>query len=206
MAFKAIAGRIGKDPTTVSKEVKKHFTVKELPYNRTDMSGRPIRTVCPSLMKVPFVCNPCERRHRNCSFQKRFYNAKEAQRAYETLLSEAREGVPLNKAEFYEIDRIVSNGIKRGQHLYHIMQSNQLGVSKSTLYRHLKRGYLSVKPLDFPCVVKFKARRAKREDYVPKAARIGRSHDCFLFFIGFLKKSLLRLKETPEPKYAASNE
>ena len=29
-------------------------------------------------------------------------------------------------------------------------------VSKSTIYRHLKRGYLSVSPLDFPRIVKFK--------------------------------------------------
>jgi IS30 family transposase len=109
--------------------------------------------------------------------------AKVAQKEYETLLVDAREGIPLNKEEFYEIDSIVSDGIKRGQHLYHIMQTNDIGVSKSTIYRHLKRGYLSVGALDFPRVVKFKARRHGPPEYVPKAAKIGRTYDDFQAFV-----------------------
>lgn len=62
----------------------------------------------------------------------------------------------MNKDAFYEMDRVVSDGIKRGQHLYHIMKTNRLGISKSTVYRHLHLGYLSVNKLDFPRVVKFK--------------------------------------------------
>jgi transposase, IS30 family len=41
---------------------------------------------------------------------------------------------------FYEMDAVVSGAIRRGQHLYYIMQTNDLGVSKSTIYRHLNRG------------------------------------------------------------------
>jgi predicted DNA-binding transcriptional regulator AlpA len=36
------------------------------------------------------------------------------------------------------------------------MKTNRLGISKSTVYRHLHLGYLSVNKLDFPRVVKFK--------------------------------------------------
>lgn len=184
MTFKAIAQRIGKDQTTVSKEVKKHLIVEASAVKRVDQSGTdPENSICPSLLKAPFVCNPCEKRHTRCSFQKQMYHAKKAQAAYESLLSEAREGTPLSKDAFYEIDRVITDGIKHGQHLYHIMKTNNLGVSKSTVYRHLHHGYLSVCKLDFPRVVKFKLRKPKRMESIPKAAKLGRTHDDFLTYI-----------------------
>ena len=185
VSFKAIASRIGKDPTTVSKEIKKHITVITPNVKRYDIDGKPLEhAICPKLLKAPFVCNPCKRRHSHCAFQKQLYNAKSAHTAYETLLSEAREGIPLNKETFYDMDAVITEGIKKGQRLYHIMQTHDLGISKSTAYRHLHRGYLSVSKMDFTRVVKFKARRQRREDYVPKAAKLGRVYDDFLAFIG----------------------
>jgi IS30 family transposase len=183
MSFKAIARRIGKDQTTVSKEVKKHLVIVPADVKRTNRKGEAICTVCRSLQRAPFVCNPCKQRHRACGFQKQLYEGKRAQTEYESLLTEAREGIPLNKESFYEMDAVITKGVKKGQHLYHIMQSNDLGVSKSTVYRHLKRGYLTVSPLDFPRLVKFKARRQHRGDYVPKAAKVGRTYEDFLLHV-----------------------
>jgi IS30 family transposase len=184
MTFKDIARRVGKDQTTISKEVKKHITVKDEGIRRTDGSGHLIAPeICPALIKAPFVCNPCKKRRVRCKYQKQFYYAGAAQSEYKSLLSEAREGIPLNRESFYEIDRVLSGGVKKGQHLYHIMQTHDLGVSKSTVYRHLKRGYLSVSPLDFPRVVKFKPRKPAYTVYVPKAAKIGRTYDEFLAHI-----------------------
>ena len=182
--FKAIGQRVCKDQTTISKEVKKHiFVTPRDNVKRTDEYGNPIeRDICPSLLKAPFVCNACKKRHVHCPYQKQLYRAREAHRAYESLLSEAREGIPLNKEDFYEVDKIVSNGIKQGQHLYHIMQTHDLPTSKSSVYRHLKRGYLSVCAIDFPRVPKFKPRKQKHADYVPKAAKVGRTYDDFLTF------------------------
>jgi IS30 family transposase len=183
MTFKAIAQRIGKDQTTVSKEVKKHLTVETSTVSWVNRSGTAENPICPSLLKAPFVCNPCKKRHTRCAFQKQLYHAKAAQSAYELLLCDAREGIPLNKDAFYEMDRVVSDGIKRGQHLYHIMKTNDLGVSQSTIYRHLHRGYLSVNKLDFPRVVKFKLRKAKAVESIPRAAKLGRTHEDFLSYI-----------------------
>jgi IS30 family transposase len=129
------------------------------------------------------VCNPCDKRRRNCHYQKQFYNAKSAHAEYESLLSEAREGIPLNKDQFWEADATITKGIKKGQRLYHIMATQDVGFSKSSAYRHLNRGYLSVSKMDFPRVVKFKARKQYRADCVPKAIRIGRTYDDFLSFI-----------------------
>jgi len=183
MTFKAIAKRIGKDPTTISKEVKKHLSVQPMPVKKTTIDGKPIdNRLCPSLLKAPFVCNPCKKRRYQCSYQKQLYFAKTAQNEYESLLIEAREGTPLNKEHFYEVDAIITKGVKKGQHLYHIMKSNDLGVSKSTVYRHLHRGYLTASKVEFPRVVKFKARKKHREEYVPKAAKLGRTFDDFQMF------------------------
>jgi transposase, IS30 family len=183
VTFKAIAARVRKDQTTISKEVKRHIKVNPYSAKKFDKHGKPITAICPLLVKAPFVCNPCRKRHIQCGFQKQFYNAKAAQKDYETLLVEAREGIPLNRQEFYEIDAVISVGIRKGQHLYHIMATNDLGVSKSTVYRHLNRGYLSASKIDFPRVVKFKPRRKHHDQYIPKAARVGRTFDDFLAFI-----------------------
>jgi len=185
VTFKAIARRIGKDPTTISKEVKKHMKIVEPSFSKvTKPDGTPTpERLCPSLLKAPFVCNPCEKRRRNCHYQKQFYNAKSAHSEYETLLSEAREGIPLNKDEFWEADAVITEGIKKGQHLYHIMATHDVGFSISSAYRHLNRGYLSVSKLDFPRVVKFKARKQYRVDCVPKALRVGRAYGDFLTFV-----------------------
>lgn len=184
ITFKAIATRIGKDQTTISKEVKRHITVNSSSIKKFDEYGNAVTNICPLLVKAPFVCNPCRKRRAQCGFQKQFYTAKIAQKDYETLLVEAREGIPLNKKEFYEIDTIISKGIQKGQHLYHIMASNDLGVSKSTVYRHLHRGYLSASKIDFPRVVKFKPRRKRHYEYVPKAVKVDRAYEDFLVFIG----------------------
>ena len=115
MTFKAIGARVEKDQTTISKEVKRHIKVSPS-AKKLDKHGKPITDICPLLVKAPFVCNPCKKRYAQCGFQKQFYNAKAAQKDYETLLVEAREGIPLNKQEFYEIDAVITAGIRKGQH------------------------------------------------------------------------------------------
>lgn len=185
MTFKAIARRIGKDQTTISKEVKKHITVNPgETITRFGASGDPVVIQpCPLLLKAPFVCNACKKRRVRCNFQRQLYIAKNAHREYETLLTESREGIPLNKETFYEVDSILSQGIKKGQHLYHVIQTNNLGVSQATVYRHLHRGYLSVSKMDFPRVVKFKKRQQYNENYIPKVAKVGRTYDDFLSYV-----------------------
>ena len=185
MTFKAIGKRVDKDQTTISKEVKKHITVNPGKLaTKTDASGNSVPAApCPQLLKSPFVCNGCKKRHAYCAFQKQFYLAKNAHEEYETLLSESREGIPLNNETFYEVDSIISQGIKKGQHLYQIMQTNELGISQATAYRHLHRGYLSVSKMDFPRVVKFKQRRQYQTNYIPKSAKLGRTYDDFLSYI-----------------------
>jgi IS30 family transposase len=181
MTFKAIGQRIGKDQTTVSKEVKRHLVTQPLEHRTFDSQGNPLPPEpCPRHLKAPFCCNPCEKKHRLCVFQKRFYHAKPAQKAYESLLVECREGTPLNRESFYEMDAVIAKQMKKGQHLYHISQTQNLGASTASVYRYLHKGYLSAGKMDFPRVVKFKPRQPRQREYIPKSAKLGRTYEDFL--------------------------
>lgn len=177
MTFKAIGQRIGKSQTTISREVKVHMEPYTNSFVRTE-------EVCPKLLKAPFVCNGCEKKSRSsCPYRRQLYTAKKAQAEYDTVLVESRTGIPLNKESFYETERIISEAVQNGQHIYHIIQSNNLPISTATVYRHIQKRYYSITPMDLPRAVKFKPRNSKESDYVPKWAREGRTFDDFLAFV-----------------------
>ena len=172
--FKAIGQLILKDPTTVSKEVKRNKQIRDSTSNNLP---------CPLLDKAPFVCNGCPKRRQNCGYQKVFYLAKQAQKQYEQTLVEAREGTPLNSQTFWDIDKVISDGVKKGQHIYHILKTHNLDVSSSTVYRHIRKGYLSIAPIDLARAVKFKNRRKNNLPSIPKEAKKGRSYEDFLNYL-----------------------
>ena len=172
--FKAIGQSILKDPTTVSKEVKRNRQVRESTCDKLP---------CPLLNKATFVCNGCPKRRQNCGFKKIFYLAKQAQKQYEQTLVEAREGTPLNSKTFWDMDKIISDGVKKGQHIYHILKTHNLDVSSSTVYRHIRKGYLSIAPIDLARAVKFKERRKSKLPSIPKEAKKGCSYEDFLNYL-----------------------
>ena len=177
MTFKAIGQRIGKSQTTISREVKIHMEPYTNSFVRTE-------EVCSKLLKAPFVCNGCEKKSRSsCPYRRQLYSAKKAQAEYDTVLVESRTGIPLNKESFYETERIISEAVQNGQHIYHIIQSNNLPISTATVYRHIRKRYYSITPMDLPRAVKFKPRNSKESDYVPKWAREGRTFNDFLAFM-----------------------
>lgn len=177
MTFKAIGKRIGKDQTTVSKEIRLRAQSYRNGFVKTD-------DICPKLLKAPYVCNGCEMKSRSsCKYIRRVYHAKKAQADYETLLTDARTGIPLNKESFYETEYIISNSVRKGQHVFHAIKSNNLPVSTATVYRHIKKGYYTISPIDLPRAVKFKQRKSKQQDYVPHGVKVGRTYDDFLAYV-----------------------
>ena len=160
--FKAIGQSILKNPTTVSKEVKRNRQVRESTCDNLP---------CPLLDKAPFVCNGCPKRRQNCSYKKIFYLAKQAQKQYEQTLVESREGTPLNSKTFWDMDKVISDGVKKEQHIYHILKTHNLNVSSSTVYRHIRKGHLSIAPIDLARAVKFKERRKSKLPSIPKEAK-----------------------------------
>lgn len=118
MTLKDIAGLIGKDPTAIS------YEVKHLRRPHTS-SNTALEQPCRLLFKAPFVCNGCPKRHSAaCHYVHYLCRSAYAQNEYKTLLSQARERIPINRQESYETDRIISSGLKKGQHIYHIPASS----------------------------------------------------------------------------------
>ena len=183
--FKEIARRVGKSPTTISREVKKHLVYKEAPVIHAKGDGTPITNKqCRELMKAPFVCNACEKRNYNrCAYRKQLYYAKKAQDEYAFTLVDSREGIPLNKQEFHDADAVISGAIKKGQRMYHIIKTYDVGISVSSAYRYLHKDYLSISKMDMPRVPKFKVRKQYRAPGVPKAAKVGRTFADFQAYI-----------------------
>ena len=77
------------------------------------------------------------------------------------------------------MDKVISDGVKKGQHIYHILKTHNLDVSSSTVYRHIRKGYLSIAPIDLTRAVKFKERRTSNLPSIPKEAKKGRSYEDF---------------------------
>ncbi|MFX3997935.1 IS30 family transposase, partial [Streptococcus suis] len=76
----------------------------------------------------------------------------------------------------YRMDEIVSAAIQKGQHLKHIIASNEMSAYRASIYRYLEKGYLSTKPIDFPRVVKYRKRRIRNLQHKPKIDKEGRSY------------------------------
>ena len=165
--FKAIGQLILKDPTTVSKEVKRNKQIRDSTSNNLP---------CPLLDKAPFVCNGCPKRRQNCGFKKIFYLAKQAQKQYEQTLVESREGLPLIPRPSGTWTKLFLRVLKRDNtSIIHILKTHNLDVSSSTVYRHIRKGYLSIAPIDLARAVKFKERWKSKLPSIPKEAKKGRS-------------------------------
>jgi len=177
LSFKAIGKKINKDQTTVSKEVKRNIIVS--PTSAIRSKPEP----CSTLMKPPFVCSACPHKNRPCNFDKHFYVAESAHKQYQKKLKESREGIQMEPEEFQEMNQTVSENMKRGQRLYHIKHAYEINRSKSSLYRYVNNGDLAAKRMDLPRAVKFKPRKTKKDEYVPKQLKIGRTYADFQIYI-----------------------
>ena len=176
MTFKSIGKLLGKDPTTISKEIKLHAQAHSNSFVKTDEAY-------PKLLKAPFVCNSCKMKNSaGYKYPRRLYTAKIAQSEYEDTLTSSREGIALNNSDFYENDRVISQRVRAGQHIYHIIESSDITLSKSSVYRYFNKGYFSASIIDLPRAVKFKPRNKKYIEYVPKGLKIGRSYTDFVLF------------------------
>ena len=91
--------------------------------------------ICNKLSKPPYVCNGCKSRNK-CTLEKRYYTASEAQKEYEKVRSESRQGIQLTELEALRLDNIISPLIKKGQSLHHIFanHADEIMFHKRSLY------------------------------------------------------------------------
>lgn len=150
----AIAKTIGKDNSTVGKEIKLHRVLRSkcgLPiecsnYRRCPY-GRNCTTDCPDLHpfhcsrrdRSPGACNGCSN-WSHCRFNKYLYVPEQADKEYREILVESRQGVNLTTSEAREIASIVEPLLKQGLSPYQILQMHpEIHISEKTLYNYIEQ-------------------------------------------------------------------
>lgn len=180
--FTEIGRTLGKDPSTISKEVKNHKqVVRKGSYNPCAK-----RTSCSHMGKAckpckpPYVCNGCDTRLR-CKLERHLYDAKNAQKEYESTRSECRQGIAITPGELKRIDGIISPLVNQGQSIHMICVNNadDIMLDEKTIYNYIDAGLLSVDNIDLPRKVRYRARSHKKPVRVDKQCHIGRTYEDF---------------------------
>lgn len=174
-SFTEIANRIGKDRTTISKEVRAH----RFPQDKAKGRGE-----CERLNKPPYVCNGCSARPK-CSLRRYIYDATAAQNEYHKTLVLQRSMLKITKDQVAEINEIVAPlMIHRHHSVNHVYASHPeaLPFSKTTFYRYIDLGILDVKNIDLQRKVRYRVK--KEYDYpsnekITPERKLGRMYEDF---------------------------
>ena len=149
-----IAKNIGKDPTTVSKEIKNRRKLKPRnPFNNPitctifkqcgickGQCSEYEEIKCLRRDRKVGACNLCPD-SKHCRLDKYFYYAKQAHESYLYTLSDAREGVNLTSKEMLEIVNIISPLLRKGQSVYQILKNHpEIKLSAKSLYTYIESG------------------------------------------------------------------
>ena len=211
-SLRYIAARLDKSPSTISREIKTHVTEnKTRPCDciffydckaKNVCSSKSCKKDCRTCGKARKYCNDyskayCERfensklklcngcaKTYNCHYGKYFYKASKADAEYRENLVNSRNGYDLTAEQLASIDETVSPLIINGQSIYHIVQTNDLPVSESTLRRMIKNCELEARDIDLRNAVKRRQRKKRPKDY--KAMLVikdGHKYDDYLAFI-----------------------
>lgn len=189
-SLKEIAKAISKDPTTISKEVKRHRIISKtcignfrMTLNRCNecrnlknchqrhvctaigcklycksCRTKNVPSICPSYVaspcsrtrRFPYVCNGCKKKG-ICKQTKYDYFPLVAHKEYRKTLIESRQGLNLTNDEYRDIDNALTEGIKQGQSINHIIANNpNLHISVKTGYNYVNSGNFKVKHNDLP--------------------------------------------------------
>lgn len=149
-----IAKNIGKDPTTVSKEIRNRRKLKPRnPFNNpitcTQFKQCGIcHGKCSEYEEIKCLrrdrkvgaCNLCPDNSK-CKLDKYFYYAKQAHENYLYTLSDAREGINLTTKEMLKIVDIIKPLLKKGQSIYQILKNHpEINLSVKSLYTYIESG------------------------------------------------------------------
>ena len=149
----AIAQTIGKDKSTVGKEIKLHKTLthkckmplecnnyRKCPFNRQCTLDCPeyVPFRCSRRDRSPGACNGCSNWSR-CRFDKYQYCPEDAQMDYRSTLIDSRQGVNLTSQEAKAMADIIKPLLKQGQSPFQILSNHpELGISEKTLYNYIE--------------------------------------------------------------------
>lgn len=157
-----IARTIGKDPTTVAKEIRKHrelrprntFIYPSICIHNKECGGckkqclRYEEIKCNKRDRSPGACNKCPNISR-CHLDKYFYYATKANEQYKQDLVDFREGINLTTLERKELALILKPLLDQGQSIYQIKSSHkEIKQSIKTLYNYIEIGVFKEDGID----------------------------------------------------------
>lgn len=186
----SIAETLGKDKSTIGKEIKQHRYLKykcNMPLECTNyrkcVYGRQCTQDCPEYTpfvckrrdRSPGACNGCPKTS-SCHFNKYIYDPERAQCEYKEKLVDSRTGVNLTTAEAQNIGNIVAPLLKQGLSPYAILQEHpELNICEKTLYNYIEQGVLHVvsdiAAIDLRCQVSRKLPKKKCNEYKKRENR-----------------------------------
>lgn len=150
----AIAQTIGKDPSTVAKEIRKHRDLKRRnAFNQRNICihlkdchsckrrcARYKEQTCSKRDRSPRACNKCPNIQK-CRLDKFFYNVNFAHEKYRFDLVASREGINITAQQRDEIGITLSSLIKNGQSIYQILSTHkEFNLSEKTIYNYIDMG------------------------------------------------------------------
>ena len=201
----AIAQTIGKDKSTVGKEIKLHRSLThkcKMPLEcnnyRKCPFGRQCTTDCPEYFpfkcsrrdRSPGACNGCSNWSK-CRFDKYTYSPEDAHSDYRSVLIDSRQGVNLTTSEAIAIADIVAPLLKKGQSPYQIITGHpEIGISEKTLYNYIEGDVFyeiaGITAMDLRRQVSRKMSKKKAKGYKKRADRkylLGRTYKDYKIYI-----------------------
>lgn len=196
----AIAQTIGKDPTTVAKEIRKHrdlkrrnaFNQRHICIHLKECHGckrkcsRYEEQTCSKRDRSPGACNNCPDMQK-CHLDKYFYNANFAHEQYRYELVNSREGINITASQRDEIADIIVPLINQGQSIYQILSSHkEIKLSEKTIYNYIdmgvfkKYGLINLSLKEKVNRKQFKNKYKKRKE---PANYTGRKYEDYLKFV-----------------------
>ena len=196
----AIAQTIGKDPTTIAKEIRKHrdlkrrnaFNQKHICIHLKECHGckrkcsRYVEQTCSKRDRSPGACNKCPDIPK-CRLDKYFYNANAAHEQYRLELVSSREGINLTADKRDEIANIIVPLINQGQSIYQILSTHkEINLSEKTIYNYIdmgvfkKYGLINLSLKEKVNRKQFKNKYKKRKE---PANYTGRKYEDYLNFV-----------------------
>lgn len=196
----AIALTIGKDKSTVGKEIKKHRELvhkSSYKINCANMKNCSHNHVCDNCADFkPFTCNRRDRspgacngcsKYTYCRYDKYRYKADFSHKKYREDLVDSRTGINMSYEECKAMADIIVPLIEAGHSPYHIVTNHpELNISEKTLYNYIENGiFREFGLLDIDLRIKTKRKITKkasnkykkRED---KKYLNGRTYDDFI--------------------------
>ncbi len=151
----AISNVLGKDKSTIGKEIKLHreercFSCYPLDcalYSRCKQKNtQQCNMSCPKYQKFnckrrdrsPGACNGCSK-YKYCHYTKFVYRADKADKDYRDLLVETRSGIDSTEETLIFVGTIIKPLLRKGQSLYTICKNHpEIKLSERTLYNYIE--------------------------------------------------------------------